>query len=233
MPSVRAISDQTGFIECKLSYRRLIAARTEGSRAIVSVPRERSSLRTLPHAPRTSPSTGRSRRAPRSRKRDLRGGLTARLAMRRYDGRIDAAAYVEASGEPHEARRHCGNQVLEDFVGDCFMECAAIAERPDVELERLELHAGRIRNILEFECRKIRLSGARAQARELRDRHPDRVIALALRVGECLERRARLRTARRRAHEGPVTYRTNSEFTLHYAAIVNHACRVSPGTSCG
>jgi hypothetical protein len=39
MPSVRAISDQTGFIEGKLTNRRLIAARTEGSRATLSVPR--------------------------------------------------------------------------------------------------------------------------------------------------------------------------------------------------
>src|SRR5207342_1546475 len=39
MPSVRAISDQTGFTEGKLIYRRLIAARTEGSRATLSVPR--------------------------------------------------------------------------------------------------------------------------------------------------------------------------------------------------
>ena len=31
MPSVRAISDQTGFIEGKLTYRRLIAARTESN----------------------------------------------------------------------------------------------------------------------------------------------------------------------------------------------------------
>ena len=39
MPSVRAISDQTGFTAGKLTYRRLIAARTEGSRATLSVPR--------------------------------------------------------------------------------------------------------------------------------------------------------------------------------------------------
>ena len=39
MPSVRAISDQTGSNDGKLIYRRLIAARTEGSRATLSVPR--------------------------------------------------------------------------------------------------------------------------------------------------------------------------------------------------
>jgi hypothetical protein len=39
MPSVRAISDQTGFIDSKLTNRRLIAARIEGSRATLSVPR--------------------------------------------------------------------------------------------------------------------------------------------------------------------------------------------------
>src|SRR5262245_31287954 len=39
MPSVRAISDQTGFIEDLLTIRSLVAARTEGSRATLSVPR--------------------------------------------------------------------------------------------------------------------------------------------------------------------------------------------------
>ena len=39
MPSFRAISDQTGFTTGKLTYRRLIVARTEGSRATLSVAR--------------------------------------------------------------------------------------------------------------------------------------------------------------------------------------------------
>src|SRR5262245_39655086 len=148
------------------------------------------------------------------------------------DRGVDAAAHVESGRETHETWRDGGNQVLEDLVGDRLVKRAAIAERPDIELERLELHASRVGYVLEIERGEIRLPGARAQTREFRDRHPDRVIALALRVGESLERRARLRTACRCAHEVPVTYRTNSEFTLHYAAIVNHAYGVSPA-SCG
>src|SRR5262245_36133919 len=145
---------------------------------------------------------------------------------------VDAAADVEARGDSHEPWRPGGYQVLEDLVRDRLVKRAAIAERPDIELQRLQLHAGGIGHVLDLERGEIRLPGARAQAGELRDRHPDGVVALALRIGEGLERRARTRTARRCAHERPATYRTNSEFTLHYAAIVNHACGVSPA-SCG
>ena len=57
MPSVRAISDQTGFTAGKLTYRRLIAARTEGSRATLSVPRSSVVAAHLLHEPKAHPSS--------------------------------------------------------------------------------------------------------------------------------------------------------------------------------
>ena len=60
MPSVRAISDQTGFIAGKLTNRRLIAARTEGSRATLSVPRSSVVAAHLLHELKAHPPGGRS-----------------------------------------------------------------------------------------------------------------------------------------------------------------------------
>ena len=55
VPSVRAISDQTGFIEELLTIRSLVAARTEGSRATSSVPRSSVVAAYLPHGPQDIP----------------------------------------------------------------------------------------------------------------------------------------------------------------------------------
>ena len=80
-------------------------------------------------------------------------------------------------------------EVVGDLVGHRLVKSAALAERPDVELQRLQLHAQPIGHVLEFERGEVRLSGARAQAGELGNLHADRVVALGLRVGESFELR--------------------------------------------
>ena len=50
-----------------------------------------------------------------------------------------------------------------------------------------EFDAQAIGHILEFKRREIRLPGPRAQAGELRDDHPDGVIALRSGIGEGLQ----------------------------------------------
>ena len=60
MPSVRAISDQTGFVAGKVTHRRLIAARTEGSRATLSVPRSCVGEAHLLHEQEPNPPGGQS-----------------------------------------------------------------------------------------------------------------------------------------------------------------------------
>jgi rare lipoprotein A len=57
-PSVRVISDQTGFIDDLVTKRRLVAARTEGSRATLSVPRSSVVNAHSPHGPKGLPEQG-------------------------------------------------------------------------------------------------------------------------------------------------------------------------------
>src|SRR5580704_17584446 len=114
-------------------------------------------------------------------------GLPLRLSALRDNGGVDAAAHVEARRQAQKARRDCGLQMIGDLIGDRLVEGAAIAERPDVELQRLQLHALRIRDVLQLESRKVRLAGARAQAGEFRDLHADGVVARDLRIRKGLQ----------------------------------------------
>src|SRR5580765_7470718 len=67
--------------------------------------------------------------------RDRRGGLPARLSSLGDNAGVDAAAHVEARREPQEARPHGGVQMVGDLVRHGLVKRAAIAERPDVELQ--------------------------------------------------------------------------------------------------
>src|SRR6185295_2523403 len=96
--------------------------------------------------------------------------------------RVDSAAHVEVGGETQKARLQGRREEVRNLVRDRLVEGAAIAEGPDVELERLELDAELVGNVLEFERCEIRLARARAQARELRDAHADRIVATRLRI---------------------------------------------------
>ena len=100
--------------------------------------------------------------------------------MFRNDRGVDAAAHVEFGSEPQETRLQRRGEAIRNLVGHRFVKGAAIAERPDVGLERLELDTTRIRHVFEVQDRKIRLSRERAQAGEFRQPHADRVIAFRL-----------------------------------------------------
>src|SRR5256714_1306955 len=94
------------------------------------------------------------------------------------DARMDAAAHVEARFQPHEAWPRRAHEVIEDAIGDRLVKRALVAIRPDIELERLELHACAIGNVIERERGKVGLSRHRADAAELRNLHVDPVVAL-------------------------------------------------------
>jgi len=52
----------------------------------------------------------------------------------------NAAAHIELGGQAHEAGIGGAHQVVEDAVGDVFVEMPFLAERPDVELQALQFH---------------------------------------------------------------------------------------------
>src|SRR5690606_39011417 len=84
------------------------------------------------------------------------------------DRGMDAATHVELGRQAHEARRGGAGQVVEDLVGDRLVEAAAVAEGPEVQLQRFQLDAQRIGHVFELQRGEVRLPGLRAQAGELR-----------------------------------------------------------------
>src|ERR1035441_4861748 len=104
----------------------------------------------------------------------------------------DAAAHMEVRAQPHEARRHRAREMVDDLVGHGLVERAAVAKRPDIELEGLELNAEPVGHIFELEGREIRLPGARTQAGEFRNADPDGVVGLGGRIGESLDLAGRM-----------------------------------------
>jgi len=110
--------------------------------------------------------------------------LPAGFAVLGDDVGENAAAHVELRGQAHEARIAGAHQVVEDAIGDVFVEMPFLAERPDVELEALQLHATLVGDVIEIQGGEIRLAGFRAQAGEFRDFHMDVVIAAGIRVVE-------------------------------------------------
>jgi hypothetical protein len=64
-----------------------------------------------------------------------------------------------------------------------------IAKCPDIGLERLEFQAQFIRHIVQFQHRKVGLTGLWTQARKLRDLNSDRVVALRIGVIEGFQRK--------------------------------------------
>src|SRR5581483_963962 len=82
--------------------------------------------------------------------------------------------------------------MISDLVRHGLVKGAPIAERPDVELEGFQLHAQAVSDVFELESREIRLAGLRTQARELRNLHPDGVVALGRWIGKSLELGGRL-----------------------------------------
>src|SRR6478609_2383911 len=111
----------------------------------------------------------------------------AALAVLGNHAGVDAATHAEARLELHVARLRRGRQVVEDAVGDGLVESAFVAERPDVELERFQLNALAIGNVVEHQRGEVGLPGHRAQAGELRDLHVDPVVAPRRRIGEGFE----------------------------------------------
>src|SRR6185436_16074094 len=103
-----------------------------------------------------------------------------------------AAPDVEAALHPEPPRRERAHEVVEDLVRHLLEEMALVAERPDVELERLQLHAQPVGHVADDDGAEVRLARDRAQRRVLRTDVADPVVALGRRVRERLERAAGL-----------------------------------------
>lgn len=95
-------------------------------------------------------------------------------------GGVDAATYIEFSGQAHEAWIAGSDEVDQYLVGDSFVEGAFFTEGPDIHLQRLEFDAGFIGNVFDFERSKVWLASFWTQASKFGNSDADGVIALRL-----------------------------------------------------
>ncbi len=114
------------------------------------------------------------------------------LMLRHHVG-INPATNVPARRYASESGRNCGDDLVQHVIGHFFVKSADVAEAPHVHLERLELDAKRIGDVLNGEVREVGLTGERAVAGELRNLDVDQVIPTWMRVGESVQRGLRLR----------------------------------------
>ena len=109
------------------------------------------------------------------------------LIARRHDG-VDTASDVEIAHDCHAARPDGPDEVVEDAIRDGLVEVPLVPERPQIQLERLQLHTQPIRDVPDADRGEVRLSCARAETGELRALEADLILTARTWVGERLER---------------------------------------------
>src|SRR5204863_8201409 len=107
--------------------------------------------------------TKRAPTAPTSRARSSTAPSSLLLKFR-DDCRRDAAADVERALDARAPRADRADQIVEDPVGDRFVEGALVAVGPEIQLPGIALDARRVRNVLDPDRGEVRLTGLWAEA---------------------------------------------------------------------
>src|SRR5262245_48659664 len=81
--------------------------------------------------------------------------------------RVNSASNEEIADDLEEARLQELREVGDDPIRDRLVEVPLVAERPEVQLERLQLDAGQVGNVTDRHRGEIRLPRLRAQTGEL------------------------------------------------------------------
>ena len=100
---------------------------------------------------------------------------------------MDAAAHKEVRFDRHVAGLYRFHEIIQDLVGNGFMESAFVPVAPKIELEAFQLHAEFVGHIADTDRGKIRLAGLGAEAREFRALHLNIVIPAGIRILEDFE----------------------------------------------
>jgi hypothetical protein len=119
--------------------------------------------------------------------RCLRDAGNSGLRVARRDRRMNAAADIEIADDDHLARLAGLNEIVENLVDHGFVESAFVAIGPQIELQRFELDAKLIGNVMDSDRGKIRLSRARTNTGELGTFHFYLIVAFRARVDKGLE----------------------------------------------
>jgi hypothetical protein len=119
--------------------------------------------------------------------RCLRDDGNSGLRVARRDRRMNATADIEIADDGHLARLAGLNEIVENLVDHGFVESAFVAIGPQIELQRFELDAKLIGNVMDSDRGKIRLSRARTNTGELGTFHFYVIVAFRARVDKGLE----------------------------------------------
>jgi hypothetical protein len=119
--------------------------------------------------------------------RCLRDDGNSGLRVARRDRRMNATADIEIADDGHLARLAGLNEIVENLVDHGFVESAFVAIGPQIELQRFELDAKLIGNVMDSDRGKIRLSRARTNTGELGTFHFYLIVAFRARVDKGLE----------------------------------------------
>lgn len=103
----------------------------------------------------------------------------------------DAAADPELAVHGQLARCNRFDNVIGNLIGNRFVKRALIAVAPQIELERFEFDAQFIRRVFDNDRGKVRLSGYRTKARELRAVERNQKVAANARIGKRIKRSIR------------------------------------------
>lgn len=98
-----------------------------------------------------------------------------------------AAAHGEFSGHAHPARITSIAHLIEEPVSDRFVKDALIAEAVVIELERFQLNARLVGDVLQFNRGEVGHSCDRAHGCELRGEVVDHVIPVRCGIGESFQ----------------------------------------------
>ena len=99
----------------------------------------------------------------------------------------DAASWGEDTRYLEVLRVHQFDQVFHDDVDTIFVEIAVVAEREEIELERLRLHHLLPRNIRDVNRGKVGLPRLRTQRSELRTMEGNQILIVRMFVYESLK----------------------------------------------
>lgn len=105
----------------------------------------------------------------------------------RFNNGVDPAADKKIAGYLHLPRPDRLDEVIEDPIDDCLVEVPFIAVGPQIKFQGLQFNAFLIRDIIDRDGRKVRLSCFGAHATKFRTGETDFVIALRLRVWKSLD----------------------------------------------
>ncbi len=109
---------------------------------------------------------------------DRRGRLPAAFSVLDHHGSEYASPDEKVRGKSHKTRTGRSNKIIKHPVGNCLVERALVAVRPDVELEALQFHTLAIGHVIQRQGRKIRLSGQRTEAGKFRNFHVDQEVPM-------------------------------------------------------